>query len=256
MQMRSLLSFALQLKASSWSLLAIAAMSATFVGSLSAQRFEVASIKPNTSDNGDSSSKLAPGELFIENVSLQKCIALAYNVSEDRDGAIVAPGWVRETRYDIVAKIPAGSQPEQARVMLQNLLAERFKLKLHRESRETKIYSLLVVKNGPKLRESGLDAQRSVREGPGNLTGSGVPISALADHLSGPRYELGRQVVDRTGLKGNFDFTLEWTAADPDPQGASLFTALQEQLGLKLEPQESAVEVLVVDSMEKTPSAN
>ena len=140
--------------------------------------------------------------------------------------------------------------------MLQNLLAERFKLKLHRERRETQIYALVPGKNGPRLTESGPDAPHSVREGPGRLTGSGVPISALADHLSGPLYQLGRQVVDRTGLKGNYDFTLEWAASDSDAPGQSLFTALQEQLGLKLEAQRSSVDVLVVDSMEKAPTEN
>jgi uncharacterized protein (TIGR03435 family) len=222
----------------------------------SAQTFEVASIKPNTSDTLRSSSNLTPGELFIDNVSLQKCIALAYNISEDRDGAIVAPAWVRETRYDIAAKIPAGTRPEQVRIMLQNLLAERFKLKLHREMRETQIYALLPARNGLRIKESDRDAQHLVRQSPGALMGKGVPLSALADHLSGPPYQLGRQVVDRTGLKGNYDFTLEWTPSDPDTAAPSLFTALQEQLGLKLEAQKGSVEVLVIDSMEKMPSEN
>jgi uncharacterized protein (TIGR03435 family) len=226
---------------------------ATFTRALSAQAFEVASIKPNTSEGGSSSSKLTPGELFIENVSLQKCIALAYGISEDRGGAIVAPDWVRETRYDIVAKIPPGAHPEQARIMFQNLLAERFKLKVHWEDRETQIYALLPAKNGPKLQVSGSNEKTGVRESPGRLSGIGVPVSALADHLSGAKYQLGRQVIDRTGLQGNYDFTLDWSA---DPDGVSLFTAVQEQLGLKLEAEKGSVKVLVVDSMEKAPTEN
>jgi uncharacterized protein (TIGR03435 family) len=232
------------------------ASSVALVGILSAQTFEVASIKPNTSDDLRSSAKLTPGELFIENVSLQKCIALAYNVSEDRDGAIVAPGWVRETRFDITARLPGGTQPEQARVMLQNLLTERFKLKLHHESREARIYALLLAKNGPKLHESGPDVRHSMRQGPGRLTGMRATLSEVADHLSGPLYQLGRQVIDQTGLKGNYDFTLEWAPSDQDTQGPSLFTALQEQLGLRLEARKASVDVLVVDSMEKTPTEN
>jgi uncharacterized protein (TIGR03435 family) len=234
-------------------LLASVIFLAVLTRTLSAQTFEVASIKPNTSDSGRSSSKLTPGELFIENVSLQKCIALAYGISEDRGGAIVAPDWVGETRYDIVAKIPPDIHPEQARIMFQNLLAERFKLKVHWEDRETQIYALLPAKNGPKLQVPGSNEQRGVRESPGRLLGMGVPVSALADHLSGPKYQLGRQVVDRTGLQGNYDFTLDWSA---DPDGVSLFTAVQEQLGLKLEAQKGSMKVLVVNSMEKTPTEN
>lgn len=99
----------------------------------------------------------------------------------------------------------------------------------------------------------GSNEQRGVHESPGRLLGMGVPVSALADHLSGPKYQLGRQVVDRTGLQGNYDFTLDWSA---DPDGVSLFTAVQEQLGLKLEAQKGSVKVLVVDSMEKRPAEN
>lgn len=235
---------------------ATALLLALLAGRLWSQTFEVASIKPNTSDNARSSSKLTPGELFIENASLQKCIALAFNISEDRDGAMVAPTWAREIRYDITAKLPPGATEEEARTMFQNLLMERFRLKTHHESREASIYALLVAKNGPRVQPSGPDAQHFVRQSPGRLTGNGVPLSMLADHLSSPFYQLGRQVVDLTGLKGTYDFTLDWTVPGPDSQAPSLFTALQEQLGLRLEAQKRSVDVLVVDSLEKTPTAN
>ncbi len=106
-----------------------------------------------------------------ENTSLRKCIALAYNVSEDRDNAISAPDWLNFERYDIAAKFPAGTPLEQVRVMLQNLLADRFKLKLHRESKELPIYALVAAKNGPKLTESAPGTQGSIGMSQGHLSG-------------------------------------------------------------------------------------
>jgi hypothetical protein len=158
--------------------------------------FEVASIKPNTSGDRGSSTRPGPTELFLENASLRKCIALAYNVSEDRDNAISAPDWLNFERYDIAAKYPAGTPLDQVRVMLQNLLADR---------------------------------------------------------LSGAVFQLGRPVLDRTGISGLYDFTLGWM---PDDAAPSLFTALQEQLGLRLDAQKGSVEVLVIDSMERKPTLN
>jgi uncharacterized protein (TIGR03435 family) len=215
--------------------------------------FEVASIKPNTSENGRSSTRPGPTELYLENTSLRKCIAIAYNVSEDRDSAISAPDWLNFERYDIAAKFPAGTPLQEVRVMLQNLLADRFRLKLHRESKEVPIYALVAAKNGPKLNESAPGIQGSIGMSNGHLSGKGVPLSALVDRLSGSVFQLGRPVVDRTGISGLYDFTLDWASDDSAP---SLFTALQEQLGLRLEAQKGTVEVLVVDSMERKPSAN
>lgn len=215
--------------------------------------FDAASIKANTSENGRSSIRPTPAELFVENASLRKCIALAYNVSEDRDSAISAPDWLNFERYDIAAKFPAGTPLEQVRVMLRNLLADRFKLKLHRESREVPIYKLVVAKSGSKLRESAPGAQGSIGMSQGHLSGKGVPVATLADRLLGAVFQLGRPVVDRTGINGLYDFSLDWTSDDSTP---SVFTALQEQLGLRLEPQKGPIEVLVVDSMERKPTAN
>lgn len=194
-----------------------------------------------------------PTELYLENTSLRKCIALAYNVSEDRDNAISAPDWLNFERYDIAAKFPAGTPLDQVRAMLQNLLADRFKLRLHRESKEVAMYALVTAKNGPKLAESAAGTQGSIGMSQGHLSGKGVPVAALADRLSGPVFQLGRPVVDRTGISGLYDFTLDWGSDDSTP---SLFTALQEQLGLRLEAQKGSVEVLVVDSMERKPTPN
>jgi uncharacterized protein (TIGR03435 family) len=230
---------------------AIVALS--FATSARSQSFEVASIKPNTSENGHSSTRPGPTELFLENTSLRKCIALAYNVSEDRDNAISAPDWLNFERYDIAAKYPAGTSLDQVRLMLQNLLADRFKLKLHRESKEVSIYALVVAKNGPKLTASAPGTQGSIGMSQSHLSGKGVPVAALADRLSGPVFQLGRPVQDRTSISGLYDFMLDWM---PDDTAPSVFTALQEQLGLRLEAQKGTIEVLVVDSMERKPSAN
>ncbi len=174
-------------------------------------------------------------------------------MSEDRDNAISAPDWLNFERYDIAAKYPVGTPLDQVRVMLQNLLADRFKLKMHRESKELPIYALVAAKNGPKLTESAPGTQGSIGMSNGHLSGKGrASLVALADRLSGPVFQLGRPVMDRTGISELYDFSLDW-APDTEP---SLFTALQEQLGLRLEAQKGAVEVIVVDSMERKPSPN
>src|SRR5258708_9522384 len=97
---------------------------------------------------------MTPGALFLENAPLRKCIALAYGISEDRAGAISAPDWLDSERFDIEAKFPAGTQENQVREMFQNLLADRFHLKIHRESREATVYALMAAKTGPKVVES------------------------------------------------------------------------------------------------------
>jgi uncharacterized protein (TIGR03435 family) len=221
--------------------------------------FEVASIKPTHFGVRISSVRMTPGQVLMENVSLRKCIALAYNVSEDQDYAIAGPDWLRSEVYDIIAKFPPETPPEQVRMMLQELLADRFKLKLHHEFKEVPVYALVVGKNGAKLQESAPGTQGGFSMGPGHLMGRAAPITALADRLSNASFQLGRPVQDRTGLTGVYEFTLDWapdSAPEADASGPSLFTAVQEQLGLKLEAQRGSAEVLVVDSMERKPTEN
>jgi uncharacterized protein (TIGR03435 family) len=154
------------------------------------------------------------------------------------------------------------------RLMLQSLLEERFKLRLHRESREEPVYELVVAGGGPRMKQAAdslKQPQRGLRMGRGQLTGTAAPISILINQIS---QQLGRSVIDKTGLTGQYDFELKWTPefnqsqaspADPGPQpdlgGPSIFTAIQEQLGLKLESTKGPVEVIVIDSAEK-PSEN
>lgn len=231
---------------------------AVTLGAQSRPEFEVASIKAANSGAGRSSTKLTPGAVIIENAPLMKCIALAYGISEDRAGAIAAPDWLESERFDIEVKFPPNTPQDQVRVMFQNLLADRFRLKVHRESREGTVYVLVAAKNGPKLKQSAPGTPGRVGLTAGRLSAQAAPMSALADRLSSAPFQLGRQVMDRTGLTGLYDFTLEWMPDVPGQSepGPSLFTALQEQLGLKLETQKAPVDVLVVDSVEKTPTGN
>jgi len=222
---------------------------------------------------------------------VKQLIALAYHVKEIQVSG--GPSWIDSERFDVNAKeedadaaalekLPPPQREEQLRLRVQSLLAERFKLNLQHESKEFPIYALVVAKNGPKLQESkpvessanpgSGGIPQMMRMGPGELTGQGLPMDSLATLLS---QQLGLNVVNKTGLKGQYDFTLRWAAeqgrtgmiqgppagpgADnappPESSGPSIFTAIQEQLGLKLESQKGPVDSLVVEHVEK-PSGN
>jgi uncharacterized protein (TIGR03435 family) len=264
----------------------IRAQSQQTAGASSSPSFEVASIKPSRSGDGRTRIMFSPDAFTVEGLSAKTLIGLAYNL---RDFQISGgPGWIDSERYDINAKmdeptieslrkLPPEQAREQRRLMLQSLLAERFQLKVSQSSKELPIYALVVAKSGAKLSESaappagsGPTGQRTMmRLEPGQLTATAISISALVDRLS---LEVGRKVVDKTGLEGRYDFTLHWTpeqqaplggpgngseGAPPssDSSGPSIFTALQEQLGLKLESAKGPVETIVIDRIER-PSAN
>jgi uncharacterized protein (TIGR03435 family) len=225
--------------------------------------FEVASIKPNQSGGGGSSIRPSAGRITMENDSLRKITLWAYGIPDDREYALIGPDWLATERFDIQATFPADTPPEQVRLMTQALLAERFKLALHRESRQMPIYVLVVGKGGPKIHPVE-DGQGRTSGGRGRLEAAKITIQKLADLLA---RLTGQQVVNETGLKGVFDFTLEWSPDEtqkmsPDEvaaagsTGPSIYSALQEQLGLKLEGRKGPVDVLVVDHMEKVPTGN
>lgn len=223
--------------------------------------FEVASVKLNKS--GDLSAlgrggsvKVSGSQLAMENVSLWKCIGSAYGIGEDKDYAITGPEWLKYERYDIIAKIPAEVLKDQAQLrprvelMLQTLLADRFQLRVHRESKVMPAFGLIAVRSGPDFEEVATPGP--VQTGRGLLRGK-MPMSHFADLLS---QFLDRPVVDQTGLKGIYDLKLEWSPDDADnPTGPSIFTAVQEQMGLKLDAQKLPVVILVVDHVER-PSEN
>jgi uncharacterized protein (TIGR03435 family) len=140
-------------------------------------------------------------------------------------------------------------------------LAERFKLAVHRETRETSVYALVVAKNGPKIKkeEPVDDGDGDLGSSRGHVTAKAVSMNHLATFLAGPRAALGRVVVNQTGLGGVYSFTLDWTPEDSDskaPAHPPLPTALQEQLGLKVEARKAPVEILVIDHVEKIPVEN
>jgi uncharacterized protein (TIGR03435 family) len=195
----------------------------------------------------------------LTNVSLADCIKFAYELSSDFQ--LSGPEWIKskESRYDIVAKTPPGTTRDQALQMMQALLAERFKLALHREKRVLSYYALMVAKGGSKMPEAN-DAPASVTtgvQGQLRIISNRMSMSLVVTVLS--RY-MHAFVVDRTGLAGDFAVKLVWTPDDrpipDDERGPSVFTAVEEQLGLKLVSRKGPMDVLVVDRVDKIPTEN
>ena len=237
--------------------------------------FEVASIKP--SDPAATVAIRRSGyRIATTSTSLLFLITWAYDIHSDL--VYGKPNWLDSVRYDVVAnasqddgpprpRLPG--QPTELQQMMQSLLAERFKLASHHETRELAMYSLVVAKGGPKIHLTEappvMGQTPFSMPGRGRLVGTQVSAEMLAKVLSG---QVGRSVQDRTGLEGVFDFKLEWEpeamSMRPDAMpvatelraGSSLFTALQEQLGLKLETRKGPVQVLVIDHIESAPTEN
>jgi uncharacterized protein (TIGR03435 family) len=259
-----------------------------------------------------------PGQVTYTNTNLKMLLQDAYDV---KGFQISGPGWIDTERFDISAKIASGTTQEQYRLMVQNLLKERFKIAIHKETKELPVFALLVAKNGPKLKESVEEPTPPTDgAGPGGPSGAGLPpigpprigkdgmpmmpkggrgmmmmvmngrfrvagnqvtMGRMCDMLA---QQVDRPVFDETGLKGKYDITLDFTPAPgtgpaaklgmlamhakdgeaggappppPDQEaGPSLFTALQEQLGLRLEQKKGPVELIVVDKGEKVPTEN
>ena len=259
----------------------------------SAPAFEVASIKQAAAQN-DGHVRVSmggdPGRVNYTNVTLKNVLTRAYDV---RNYQITGPSWLDSERYDIVAKVPDGAPKEQIPAMLQNLLAERFKMAVHRETKEQPVYALVVGKNGPKLKKAeggparqtighGGGPQRRgamVMVGNGRMEARGATVTAFAEALSNL---MDRPVVDMTKIEGNYDIALEVSMEDlsgmrrmgmmagpgpgargpeegaPAPESTpapSIFTAVQ-QLGLKLESRKAPIDFIVVDRAEKVPTEN
>ncbi len=224
-------------------------------------RFEVASVKPSNAGNGNSGSTTGKAQYRMTNASLASVIETAYGIPAYR---LKGPGWLGAVRFDIDARFPEGTPPARVNKMLQTLLAERFQLVSHWETKTMAGYGLMLAKGGLKM--------KPVEPGPQGMgIGTGLigvtrqSMQAFAETLSG---RLSQPIQDLTGAKGLFTFRLQWTpdspprmesekaAASPADPGPSVFTALQEQLGLKLEPRKVDVQVLVVDSISRTPTEN
>lgn len=296
--------------------------------------FEVASIKPWAPPSGGGRGGMMmgmrggpgspdPGQIHYSGLPLKFLLANAYDV---RPYQVNGPAWLDMERFDIVAKVPPGATKEQVRVMLQNLLADRFGVKLHHDSKESSVYEMVVDKNGPKFKPTTMPDEAGAPKpdgpppapGPPKLDKNGFPqldraglIMMMNMGPNGPRSrmvakgqtleqlaqmlgnQLNRPVVDKSGLTGKYDFTLEFAfepgngpmglpmppgpppggggavagpggpgpvTAPVDSQGGdsgpTIFTAVQEQLGLKLEARKAPLDMLVIDHIEKTPTEN
>jgi len=223
--------------------------------------FEVASVRsarPLTGNDIGVSMGRSPGRVTYTNVTLKNVIMTAYGVKAYQ---ISGPDWLNNERYDIVAKLPDGAPKDQIPLMLQRLLLERFRLSLHREKKELSVYALMIGKDGPKLQKAD-GGGGTLRRGRGHLEAQMMSISGLANALSGV---VDRVVLDMTELKGRYNFSLEWTeegeagaGSDNPPlrSGPAIFTALQEQLGLKLQARKALVEIIIIDRAQKVPTDN
>jgi uncharacterized protein (TIGR03435 family) len=218
--------------------------------------FQTVSIKPNRSGDG-TSIRTSLGRLRAASVTAHELLLYAFGV---RDSQLIGgPDWLTKDRFDVEAV--TGTSDDLNRTTLQPLLqamfAERFKLQFHYEEREVPVYSLVVAKGGPKLTAHAGEGQPST----GVNSGSGKhAVNARKTTMKGLAEVLGRQadrfVIDNTGLEGEYDFKLSWTdLATAESEAPSLFTAIQEQLGLKLEPAKGRVQVTVIDSIAR-PSEN
>jgi uncharacterized protein (TIGR03435 family) len=226
--------------------------------------FEVASIKPSDPNSRGMRMRSDRGRFTGSGLTVEFLIQSAYEVRNFQIQG--APGWIKTERYDIAAK--GGDEKEDdVAPMLQSLLANRFHMAFHRATKELPVYSLVVAKGGPKMKEN-TSADDAPENGPRMSVGRGrfsaqkFKIEGLVTSLS---QQLGRKVIDKTELTGSYDFKLEWTPDEAQPgmpkeqpgtiqienSGPSIFTALQEQLGLKLESAKGPVDILVIDRVEQ-----
>jgi uncharacterized protein (TIGR03435 family) len=218
--------------------------------------FEVATIKPGSPETHGTMTSAQPGKLTLKNITLREAVRMAYRLNEPE--LFGGPKWVDSEHYDIDGRAESRVPRDQIILMLQSLLVERFKLKVHRETRELPVYALTIAKGGPKMPRAteGDPKNGGTSVGPRNITAKGSVIGDFARTLADL---LMRPVLDRTGLEGLYDIKLvdfaPLSGTGDDAPEASLFTAIQEQLGLKLESQKGPVQVLVIDSAEK-PDAN
>jgi uncharacterized protein (TIGR03435 family) len=191
----------------------------------------------------------------MRNVSLHMMIEEAYDV---KDFSFRGPDWLDSVHFDVKAKTGEKVKHSEMRLMLQTLLAERFQLKFHRESKEMTAYALVPAKSGFKLKPSegeGSHINSTSGAGKAKATCQHVSMATFAEFLSARGLE--HPVVDESGITGAYDFTLEWSKDQvAEDAGPTLFTALTEQLGLRLETRKLPVSILVVDSVNRAPSDN
>lgn len=236
-------------------LMVVAALATSTAAAQSPQKaFDAVSVKRNTTVGLASDTNTTPGRLSLVNVTMLSVVLRAFGVLAPQVAG--APDWLATERYDILAVTgdDTALTDERRRAYLQAFLAERCQFRFHREPREIRVYSLVPSKTGPKLVEHTGPGEYAMRVQPAEdgrlrLRSTKGNMPRFAEILTG---QVGELVVDRTGRAGQYDFTLEWA---PDlnaaPTGPSLFTALDEQLGLKLESAKIAVDAVVIDRIER-----
>lgn len=228
-------------------------------------QFEVVSVRRNTAPPGLTGIHFSPGGRFTAtNVPLKLLIEIAYKAATWQDSKW--PGWIESdsARYDIAARAEGDPAQDKMLLMLQTMLEDRFKVKVHRETKEVPVYALVVAKGGPKLLESKASSCVEVRPGdiapdpaalplcgrigiiPNGIAGTKVTMTELAGVLPNIA-EVGRPVIDKTGITATFDVYVRWG----DSAGSSIFTALAEQLGVKLESQKGPGEIFIIDHAER-----
>jgi uncharacterized protein (TIGR03435 family) len=219
--------------------------------------FEVASIRPAKQD-GDHDLDSDRGFFRTHNLTLKRLIASGWEI--DIGQVFGGPSWMDSDSYDIAARIPAEfaqQTREKAPLMIRSLLIDRFQLVIHREPREVSGYALVVAKKGPKMERAKPDGTGShTNSNNTHLTAKNVTMEAFARSLTSNR-DIGKLVVDKTGLTGGFNFQLDWMPERLESSSddrTSIFTALQEQLGLKLESAKVTTLAVVVDRAEKPES--
>jgi uncharacterized protein (TIGR03435 family) len=230
--------------------------------------FTVASVKPDVGRDGPRKlPTFDPGRITFTNLPLKNLISRAYGVPYD---LVSGPDWMSSAWFTIEATMPPETSRATADEMLQNLLVERFQIRLRRDRKEMPVYALTIGKNGPKLKNSA-DGTESIEIGRmGSVRAAHITMARFADLLND---FLGRPVIDQTALRGSYDIVLDFSpepalgagmakvsaAAEAHGQeaaGGSIFTAVQAQLGLKLEARRAAVETIVIESAVRTPIEN
>lgn len=228
--------------------------------------YDVVSVKVDKSGSGHWDLDSRDGRYSANNVSLKNLVSSAYGMKEDLISGI--PGWANSARFDLQAKIVDPDlvalkklSPEQEQSLLKPVLADRFQLRAHTETKILPVFDLVLAKGGPKFKPTSPDDPSgkggSISIHNAALTAHAIPMQFLARSLSS---QMHRMVIDKTGLAGRFDLSFTWTpaygpGATPEDSESSIFTALQEQLGLKLRSAKGPVETLVIDHVEM-PSEN
>lgn len=239
--------------------------------------FDVISVKPDKSGGPNVSIRMTPDGFIASNITVHMLLTEGFGLNADQLSG--EPGWAKSDTFDVEAKV-AGADVEalkkipfeQRRAMFQQVLTDRFQLKVHHESQQLPVYTLTLAKGGSKLKETttvpkgpgGISGGPGrIMMGRGSMKGDGMTLNFLVSILS---RQLHRTVIDKTGLTGNYDLELKWApdegmggdagahgpaADDPSASGPTIFTALQEQLGLKLESGKGPVDTVVIDHLEK-----